>query len=293
MTKQYPSKAMRIEEVDNSTYFTSEAYQHYLIRLMLMCTALFKWENLPPNIPERYIEQVLFYEGKIAFVKQEESVGLMALKCEQYGSLNLYNEPTEWLCYSDNGYLEDFKSEDIEIIRNNRFSYPTKFLINYHIKKLFNLDITIDKNLWYQRNMSILKSSDETRLTMNNIIDQYDKNSYIIYGKKELDIKDNIENLNFNIPFIADKLEEIKSKKWNELINMLGINSANTDKKERLITDEANANNQLIELDVDIMLAEREEAVKRINERWGLNITVSLRNENKTNEKVEEKEGDC
>lgn len=288
----FPSKAMKIEETDTMEYKSSEAYTHYLIRLMLMCTSLFKWEGLPNNIPERYIEKVLFYNGDIAFV-DDENTGLCALKCEQYDKLNLYDESTSWMCYSDNGYIKDYKTEDIEIIRNNKFSYPTRYLIEYHIKKLFNLDLTIDKNLWYQRNMAIIKSTDETRLTTKNIVEQYDKNAYIVYGHKDLDLKDNIDNLNFNIPLIADKLEEIKDKKWNELINMLGINSANTTKKERLITDEANANNQLIDLDADVMLAEREEAVERINKRWNLNIKVSLRNkEERQDDKTSKKGGE-
>lgn len=282
-----PSNVMKIESTDTIDYLKSESYNHYMNRLMLMCTILFKWEGLPETIPERYIEKVLFENGKIAFV-EDENVNIIPLKCEQYSELNIVEEPTSWLCYSNNGYMKDFKNSDIEIIRNNRYSFATRYLINYHIKKLFNLDITIDKNLWYQRNMGIIKSNDETRLTVANLIEQYDKNSYIVYGHKDLDLKDNLEHLSFNIPFIADKLEEIKDKKWNELINMLGINSVNTSKKERLITDEANANNQLIELSADIMLAERQEAVERINKRWGLNIKVSLRNNSEI--KKEEKE---
>lgn len=287
--KVFPSQAMKIEGTDTIDYLKSEAYIHYFNRVMLMCLNLFKWEGLPPSIPERYIEKVLFQDGKMCIVDDVESVGLMPLKCEPYEELNVIDEPVSYLCYSNNGYMEDFKTEDIEIIRNNKLSYATQYLINYHIKKLFNLDVTIDKNLWYQRNMGIIKSNDDTRLTIKNLIDQYDKNAYIVYGHKDLDLKDNLEHLNFNIPFIADKLEDIKDKKWNELINMLGINSANTSKKERLITDEANANNQLIELSVDIMLAERQEAVERINKRWGLNIKVSLRNDNEI--KKEEMEG--
>jgi hypothetical protein len=283
---QRPSNVMKINEVDKAQYFNSETYINYLSRLMLMITSLFKWDNLPNNIPERYIEKVLFEEGKIAFVNSSE-FGLITTKCTQYSALNIYAEPLAWLCYSDNGFMEDYKTDDIEIIRNNKYCYPTRQLIEHHLQRLTNIEVTIDKNLWYQRNLAIIKSTDETRLTTSNIIDQYDNNSFIIYGKKDLELKDNIEKLDFDIPFIADKLEDIKERKWNELINMLGINSANTQKKERLITDEANANNQLINLSVDIMLAERQQAVERINKRWGLNINVNLRNKNEQEGGVE------
>jgi hypothetical protein len=277
MSKVYPSKVERIEEVDNVTYLNSEAYIHYFNRLMLMITSLFKWENLPNNIPERYIEKVLFGEGNVAFVN-DESMGLICTKCMQYDSLNIYNEPLAWLCYSDNGYYQDYKNVDIEVVRNNKYSIPSSYLINHHLQRLYNLEITIDKNLWFQRNMAIVKSSDETALTRKNIVEQYDKNSFIVYGKKNLETENLLETLGFNVPFIADKLEDIKERKWNDLIGMFGINSANTSKRERLITDEANANNQLTDLSVDVLLAERQLAVERINKRWNLNIKVSLRN---------------
>lgn len=280
MTKQYPSKVLKIEEVSNAEYWNSETYVHYLTRLMLMCTSLFEWTGLPQGMPERYLEKVLFNDGQLAFVN-DSSYGIIATKCSSYQSFNFYNEPISWLCYSDNGYYKNFNTNDIEIVRNNKYSFSTRYLIEHHIQRLFNIERTIDKNLWYQRNMVILKSSDSTRLTMSNLVDQYDKNNLLIYGHEDLDLKDNIDKLDFNIPFIADKLEDIKDRKWQELINMLGINSANTQKKERLITDEANANNQLIDLSVDIMLAERKLAVEAINKRWGLNIEVKLRNEKK------------
>ena len=285
MGKQYISQVERIQEVDNVNYLTSEAYIHYFNRLMLMITSLFEWKNLPNNIPERYIEKVLFEFGDIAFVN-DDVLGLICLKCEPYSSLNLYREPTAWLCYSDNGYMKDYLSSDIEIVRNNKYSIPSQYLIEHHLQRLYNLEVTIDKNLWFQRNIGIVKSSDETAMTRKNIIEQYDKNSFIIFGKEKLNTENLLETLSFDVPFIADKLEDIKDRKWNDLIGMFGVNSANTSKRERLITDEANANNQLIDLSVDVLLAERKIAVEKINKRWNLNIEVDLRNKREEQEIV-------
>lgn len=41
------------------------------------------------------------------------------------------------------------------------------------------------------------------------------------------------------------------------------------DKKERLITDEANSNNELINLNLQSYLAPRQEACKQFNEKFG------------------------
>ena len=58
-----------------------------------------------------------------------------------------------------------------------------------------------------------------------------------------------------------------------------GINNANTDKRERLNTDEVNANNQLVSLSGDIGLLCRKEACKKFNNLYGTNIDVKMRRE--------------
>lgn len=273
-----PSNALKITESDQSTYLNTETYQYYLTRLMLMCTSLFKWEGLPETIPSRFIEKTLFNSGQVAFFK-DEIFGEMVTKCTQFGELNHYDEPVAWSCYTSNGYWSAFKSEEVEIIRNNEYSIPTISLLNFHLKRLFNIERTIDSNLWQQRHLAILKTSENKRLTVENILREYDNHEYVVLANEDLSLKDSTDSLNFDIPFIGDKLEEMREKKWNDLINSLGINSANSSKRERLITDEANANNQLVQLSVDIMLAERQLAVERINKNYGTHISVSLRNE--------------
>ena len=70
------------------------------------------------------------------------------------------------------------------------------------------------------------------------------------------------------------------SELLNELLTFLGINNANTDKKERLIVDEVNAKHDFILVNLDHMFDEREKAVKEINEKFGLNIKVEKREVN-------------
>jgi len=272
-----PSKVLKIDEVDQSSFLNNETYIHYYNRLLLMITSLFKWEKLPNDIPERFIEKTLFNFGQIAFI-DDESFGFMMTKCTQYDQLNHYDEPIAWNCYGNNGYQHNYQNDEIEVIRNNKLSYPTSVLLQHHLKRLYDIERTIDNNLYHQRNMVILKSSENQRLTMQNIMKEYDGFGYMIFGNDRLDTK-SLEVLDIKIPFIGLDLEDLKERKWNDLINMLGINSANTQKKERLITDEANANNQMINLNVDVMLAERKLAVDRINERFNLDIKVSLRQE--------------
>ena len=54
----------------------------------------------------------------------------------------------------------------------------------------------------------------------------------------------------------------------------LGLNNANTEKKERLIVDEVNSNNMHILMNLDLEFKNREKACEEINKRYGLNIKV-------------------
>ena len=62
-----------------------------------------------------------------------------------------------------------------------------------------------------------------------------------------------------------------------EFLSFLGVNNVQNEKAERLITDEVNANNQFISINLETMLYERKSACKQINERFGLDVTVKTR----------------
>ena len=66
---------------------------------------------------------------------------------------------------------------------------------------------------------------------------------------------------------------ECAKKIENDLLTLFGLNNV-VDKKERLIVDEANANNDYINRNVDLLYKNRKIACDKINEKFGLNINV-------------------
>ena len=82
-----------------------------------------------------------------------------------------------------------------------------------------------------------------------------------------------MKSLNTGAPYIADKVTEYKKEIWNEALEYLGINTMSIEKKERLITDEASSNNELINLNLQSFLIPRQEAARQFNELFGLTGT--------------------
>lgn len=255
----------------------------YFYRLMLISKALFKWENLPNGIDEKWIERYLFTEGACLFYK-DPTLGFMVAKMGENGMLNAYDEPTNVFPYATN-YI--YKGEQLinnsncVIIRNNDDMIPTAPTIQLYAYKLTNIDRTIDTNIMAQKMPIIVKCTDKQRLSLKQAMNQRNDNEPVIYADKGLNTEE-IQVLKTDAPIVFDKLQIQKHAVWNECMTFLGVNNANMDKRERLVDDEVQANNEQVQASEDVMLKARKRACELINKMFGTNIKVSRRNLSKT-----------
>jgi hypothetical protein len=134
----------------------------------------------------------------------------------------------------------------------------------------------------------LILCDEQQRLTLKNLYMQYDGNEPFIFGNKSLDISQ-FQVLQTNAPFVADKLIHYKHNLWNECMTYFGLANTNTDKKERLVEAEATSNDEQIEASRNAMLSVRQLAAEKINQLFGLNVTVDFKV--KIQQKEEEKEG--
>lgn len=259
-----------------SKQLNNRVYTNYYYRLMLIAKALFKWEGLPNGINEKWIENYLYSEGGCIFFK-DEKLGYIVTKYSTSDKLNLYNEPTKVNAYATDYITTEHENNvDCVIIRNNDESIPTFPTIQIYAHDLTNIKRTIDVNIEAQKMPYIIHCTDKQRLTFKNLMNQRKDNEPVIYADKSLDLSD-MKIITTPAPIVFDKLQTQKLNVWNECLTALGINNANTEKRERLITNEVDANNEVIEICSDVMLKAREEACKKINEMFNLNISVRRR----------------
>ena len=139
--------------------------------------------------------------------------------------------------------------------------------------RLYEAERTADVNIKAQKTPVLLLMDEKQRLTMENLYSQYEGNRPVIFGDKNSLGENVIKAINTQAPFIADKIIDYKKEIWNEALTFLGINNIMVDKKERLITDEANSNNELINLNLQSYLAPRQEACRQFNEKFGFTGT--------------------
>ena len=270
-----------MKENEMSMLTNNATYIDYLNRLRLLATSLFTWENLDEVAgfgASRFLEQSLFDNGRACFVKDDE-LGFMVLKVNPSDKLNIYKLPTRVMAWSI-GYEKNYDFDDVVYIMNNELQLPTSQTINLIAYRLYETERTIDINLQAQKTPILIEGDTKTILTLKNVYMQYSGNTPFIFGNKQFDISNKLNVLKTDAPYLIDKLTIHKHELWNEALTYLGIDNANTDKKERLITDEVESNNDLINFYLNCFYKTRKQACELINEKFlkdsDVKISISL-----------------
>ena len=265
-------------EINNATY------TDYLNRFRRIALSMFEWVNLPKSMNSRYLEMCLYFNGKASLLKTKE-YGFINTKCAGTGYVNIYGLPTKLNCFSYNFneqrdlYIglnpvegnDEYK--ECILVQNNWESLPTVSSMELFAWRLYQASRVCDVNIEAQKTPVLLVADETQRLFLENLYQQYNGNQPFIFGDKDQLGEQTIKAINTQAPYVADKITEYKKEIWNEALTFLGVNNIMLEKKERLVTDEANSNNELINLNLESFLAPRQEACKQFNEKYGLTGT--------------------
>ena len=263
----------RKTEFAESASTNVRTYDMFFQRLMELAINSFQWINLPDTIDPRFLELVLFEQGHAIFFK-DEVIGYLALMCTATAPFDVYNVPMRRRAYSsNNGYQKDLTIQDSVIIYNNYLRTNGFLELTQYARRLCEIQRTIDVNVVAQKTPLLLQCSENQRLTLKNVYMQYSGNQPAIFGEKNL-MPDSVKVLNTQAPYVADKLQILKRQVWNEALTFLGIENANTEKKERLVSDEVNSNLGSVYAQRMARLNARKDACEKINRMFGLNIDV-------------------
>ena len=263
------------------TFFTDSAiknnrtYSYYFRTLTEIAISMFEWINLPDSVDERFLELTLYNDGQAVFF-EDEVMGYLALQNITQGRLNIYRVPIFRRAFAVNGYQRKLDENNSVIIYNNMLRMPCVQDIARFAERLYQLDSVVDVNAQAQKTPILIRSTAARRLTLENLYKEYAGNSPVIYGDKSLD-PDSLKVLKTDAPFVADKIYQLKVQIWNEALTYLGIPNINTQKKERMITDEVSRQLGGTYASRFSRLNMRKQAAERINKMFGLNIGVRFR----------------
>lgn len=240
----------------------------------------YEWEGLPKTVSERFLNTSLFCIGNSAFFNDRE-LGFMTLPCVTNGKYNAYYEPLEVRAYSFNIEKRLTNTEnkpEFVFMRNNPTCTPTAFTVYEYTRRMADVLRTIDVLGKKMKQPFIFTCEEKQRLTYVNAIKKVVDNETLILGTKDFGVaKDKLDLFDMRLsPDFAALWDNYKNLE-SILYTALGINNVSTEKRERLITDEVNANNMVTNMSIEVNLKELQFACMEVNKRYGLEIWVKAK----------------
>ena len=255
----------------------NDTYVDYLERMKKICLSMFEWVNLPSSMNARFIEQCLFYNGQAALLSTED-YGYINTMAADGGYINIYGLPTEIICYSyrfnerRSLYMTDTggeKNEECILVMNNYDRIPTCSSIYLFAMRLAEAQRTADINIKAQRTPVLITTDQKQLFTLKKMYEEYDGNTPVIFADKNSLTPDSLKSIKTDAPFIAQNIMDYKREIWNEFLTTMGISNL-SEKRERMISNEVDSNNELVNLNLQSQLITRKEACRQFNEKYGL-----------------------
>lgn len=279
--------------IENAKYFTSVTYSTWFNRLYNIAISRFEWLNLPDTCNEKFIEQVLFFNGFMVGYKDTALNSFLIMPCTNNSVLDIFGYPAKVNAYGYNGYMaqnltpytitlgEELTRADAALLYANYSRCPDLPAVLYFARKLTKIDRTIDVNINVQKTPYIISCGENQRLTVANMFKQVDNfepaiittKFYGLNGEKPINVMD------LKPPFVADKMQTLKRQVYQEALTYLGIEANTSEKAERQVTEELTANMGETESMRQSPLASRKQFCKEFNKIYGTNIDVKFRSD--------------
>lgn len=242
----------------------------------------FKWSGLPDEIDVRFMELTLFYFALSVFYFDKQYDKFFALRGGSSGWLNMIDNPQFFQVVGNNfngkivSAVKEGEFTDKAIpIWSNYLRVPDLDIVTIYASKFAELDRSIEINSENARQTKFVAANENQRLSFENINRQIDE------GQKSIKVTGMPGDMAFvsALDLGVDKdmilnLHILKARLWSECMGYLGIDNANQDKKERLVSAEVDANNDQTSMVRHVNLNARRVAAEQINDYYGLNVSV-------------------
>lgn len=246
----------------------------------------FHFKGLPDTCNERFFKISLILTGLAVLAKDSERGFLTLYSTPSANQRNIYGEYPEVYGYGWNGFMRKYSNymygsdnsgAEALICRDNELCYPLVWYIFSAARRMSSTMRTIDTTAKKLKTPFFVVCDESQKSSVKKILDDIDYNENSIITNKST-TPDMFKVLPTNVREGA--LQALWSHYSNLGVNarsVLGIKSAvNQDKKERLLVDEVNADQQLAGLNMAYRMNSYELFCNTANEHFGLDLSVEF-----------------
>lgn len=255
----------------------SSSFFYYERMLLRKAISIYEIDGLPENWDKDYILTKIMRNGFICIT--DTPAGVLPLECGVSG-VNVFNHPTT--CNIANPVIGSFTRKidmDCALVKL-QYSYAgINDILSHYATQLSDCDSSIAVNLMNSKVTFIgMVGSKNQAQTMKAMYDQITEGKPAVFVRGDQINPDSIFYNHVKENFVADNIQMIKRRIMSEFLTEIGVNNANTDKRERLTDDEVQANDAEIQLNSSYWLDEMQSGFDRANALYNLNIKIRVKN---------------
>lgn len=265
----------------------------------------FKWDGLPESIDARFLEMCLFFNALVVVYWDKDYDKLLAVRGSGTGFTNMLDNPVSFTvigpgsiikpvidtspaqfankvipAYSPASHMDlpDEEKRDYAVpIWANYLRSPEIDIVNIYSSRIAWIDRTLEINARNARRNKVIKGSPNLQLSMVNGARAIDQGDELIQLTGPLQDMEWIEALDLGVlPESYEKLSILRGRIWNDAMTLLGIDSANQEKKERMVVAEVGANDNQTDSFRYVSLNARRQAADMISDVFNLEVSVDF-----------------
>lgn len=267
-------------------------FRRYLLQKVM---SVLKW-NFPDFWSQdqiRHFMYTLYINGYIGILETAK-YGVVALECS-FSGMNLFYAPTKFIVTNPLlSTVERTIGKDGVLLRlqpdvggysNNCFTteWGCMDIVNNYAEQMALATQALDVNIINSQFAYIFTAMDETTAeSLKKVYAKVASGDPAVFIDKKLFSDDGSalwqafqQNLSQN--FIAPEIQTVLETINDQFCTMIGLPNANTQKRERMIVDEVNANNQETNCISDIWLETLQEGCKQASDMFGITLSVEKR----------------
>lgn len=242
---------------------------------------MFEYGGLPDTIPYRELEKILQLNSFAYWLKKDNKLYVF------FGGLggrpDEYYRPTDFIVA--NPYLKYYKvvkvDEEGVLMWNDYAHLGMSLMLRRYAELMAECDITLRFGLINARLVAILTAmNDNAKDSAEKLLQDVEEGRKlgVIMGESILDENGDVKVYDYrkaqtsDIKDVMELQQYLKASFWNDI----GIQANYNMKREAINGNEAGMNEESLKPFVDDMLECRREALKKINEQFGTNITVEF-----------------